>query len=187
MPLKRQPGAQPDHSAPGSALDSSIGLGIPADYGTSRGLPLQVEATQRVSIGTNPEGRDIQLTPEASVAWAWMKDAASIDGVTLVAVSGFRSIDRQSEIIRAKLSSGQAIEEILRTVAAPGYSEHHTGRAIDIGTPGEEPLTEAFADTPAFRWLQANAGGFGFKLSYPRGNPHGISYEPWHWCFRSMD
>jgi D-alanyl-D-alanine carboxypeptidase len=114
-----------------------------------------------------------------------MRNAANGNGMKLVAISGFRSIDRQSEIIRAKLASGQAIEEILRTVAAPGYSEHHTGRAIDIGIPGEEALTEGFADTPEFRWLDVNAGGFGFKLSYPCGNPHGISYEPWHWCFHA--
>jgi D-alanyl-D-alanine carboxypeptidase len=148
-----------------------------------RDLTPQAEAKRLASIGTNPDGRDIQLAPEASSAWLRMREAASADGVTLVAISGFRSIDRQSEIIRAKLSAGQAIEEILRTVAAPGYSEHHTGRAIDIGIPGEEALTEGFADTPAFVWLEANAGSFGFKLSYPQGNPHGIMYEPWHWCY----
>jgi D-alanyl-D-alanine carboxypeptidase len=114
-----------------------------------------------------------------------MRETASKAGVALLAVSGFRSIERQAEIIRAKLSSGQKIEDILRLVAAPGYSEHHTGRAIDIGTPGEEPLTEAFADTPAFRWLAENAGHFGFRLSYPKGNAHGIAYEPWHWCFHA--
>jgi D-alanyl-D-alanine carboxypeptidase len=181
MPLQRQPGTQTGSPA----WDSWAGLGIPSDYGKCRGLKLQIEATKLISIGPNPEGGDIQLAPEASAAWERMRDAAHGDGMTLVAISGFRSIDRQSEIIRAKLASGQAIDEILRTVAAPGYSEHHTGRAIDIGIPGGEALTEEFADTPEFRWLEANAGSFGFTLSYPRGNPHGISYEPWHWCFNA--
>jgi D-alanyl-D-alanine carboxypeptidase len=173
--------------APSPALDLLAALGIPPDYGKRRGLPLQVEATHLTSIGPNPDGRDVRLTPEASVAWARMREAASKAGVTLVAISGFRGIDRQSEIIAAKLSSGRVIEEILQTVAAPGYSEHHTGRAIDIGIPGEEPLTEGFAATPAFQWLEAKAGSFGFKLSYPRGNRHGISYEPWHWCYHSKE
>jgi zinc D-Ala-D-Ala carboxypeptidase len=159
-------------------------LGIPADYGKRRGLPLQVETTQLVSIGIKPEGGEIELTPAAADAWTRMRAAASIAGIGLVAISGFRSIKRQKEIIREKLSAGQTIESILETVAAPGYSEHHTGRAIDIGLPGEEPLTEDFGGTPAYRWLESNAGKFGFVLSYPRGNPHGISYEPWHWCFR---
>jgi D-alanyl-D-alanine carboxypeptidase len=159
-------------------------LGIPADYGKSRGLKLQVEASRLVSIGRKPEGGEIELTPEAADAWTRMRDAASQAGITLVAVSGFRSIKRQEEIIRDKLSAGLAMESILETVAAPGYSEHHTGRAIDIGLLGEVPLTEDFGGTAAYRWLEANAGKFGFVLSYPRGNPHGISYEPWHWCFR---
>ncbi len=164
-------------------MGSWAGLGIPPGYGTSRGLPQQVEAKSLVSVGPSPDGRDIQLTPGSAAAWLTMREAASADGVPLVAISGFRSVDRQSEIILAKLSAGKAIEDILRIVAAPGCSEHHTGRAIDIGAPGEEALTEGFSETPAFRWLEANAGSFGFKLSYPRGNPHGIMYEPWHWCY----
>ncbi len=159
-------------------------LPIPADYGKRRGLLLQVEATQLVSIGKKPEGGEIDLTPEAADAWMRMKDSASLAGIALVAVSGFRSVKRQEEIIREKLSAGQTMKNILETVAAPGYSEHHTGRAIDIGLLGEEPLTEDFGVTDAYRWLEANAGKFGFVLSYPRGNPHGIVYEPWHWCFR---
>ena len=43
---------------------------------------------------------------------------------------------------------------------------------------------ERFARTPEFRWLKKQAGRFGFQLSYPRNNPHGIAYEPWHWCWR---
>jgi len=68
--------------------------------------------------------------------------------------------------------------------AAPGYSEHHGGRALDIGTPDEPPAEESFEKTAAFEWLQRNAEGHGFVLSYPRDNPHGIVYEPWHWCWR---
>src|SRR5690606_38685754 len=67
--------------------------------------------------------------------------------------------------------------------AAPGYSEHHGGDALDIGTTGESPAEESFEHTAAFAWLQAHAGRFGFALSYPRDNPHGITYEPWHWRY----
>ena len=159
-------------------------LGIPADYGARRGLPPQPEARELASIGANEEGRDILLSPAAAAAWIRMRDAARGAGVELVAISGFRSIERQVAIIRAKLAAGGTIDLILRTIAAPGYSEHHTGRAVDIGVPGGPPLTEEFAGTPAFLWLQAHAGQFGFGLSYPPGNPHGIAYEPWHWCLQ---
>lgn len=170
-------------SPPAFALNDT--LGIPSDYGKSRNLAPQAEATELVPIGCNPDGRVIQLSPAAAAAWTRMRDDASRAGVALVAISGFRSIERQAEIVRSKLSAGQAIEAILRTVAAPGYSEHHTGRAIDIGFPGQEPLIEEFDETPAFQWLELNAGGYGFVLSYPRGNSHGIAYEPWHWCFQA--
>jgi D-alanyl-D-alanine carboxypeptidase len=68
--------------------------------------------------------------------------------------------------------------------AAPGHSEHHTGRAVDIATPGSRPLTEEFEQTDAFRWLSSRAVEFGFSLTYPRDNPWGIAYEPWHWSLK---
>jgi D-alanyl-D-alanine carboxypeptidase len=158
-------------------------FGIPADYGAKRRLAPQAEATELVSVVSECEGGEIRLHPEAAAAWKKMKDTASGEGILLLAVSGFRSIERQWEIIQRKQEAGASTEDILRTVAAPGYSEHHTGRAIDVGAPEEALLTEAFARTPAFRWLEAHAGEFGFKLSYPPGNVHGFVYEPWHWCF----
>ena len=100
-----------------------------------------------------------------------------------MAVSGFRSIARQTEIIRGKVADGQSLAEILRRVAAPGYSEHHSGRALDIGTTEHIELDEEFANTAAFQWLNQHGAEFGFTLSYPRGNPHGIAFEPWHWCW----
>ena len=48
----------------------------------------------------------------------------------------------------------------------------------------EPPAEESFEATDAFAWLTGNAGDFGFQMSYPRDNPHGITYEPWHWCHR---
>jgi zinc D-Ala-D-Ala carboxypeptidase len=158
-------------------------LGIPSDYGAKRRLALQVEATDLVSVVAGSDGREIRLEAMAAAAWKNMRDAASGEGITLLAISGFRSVERQTEIIRAKLASGETIDAILRIVAAPGFSEHHTGRAIDIGVPGEPPLTEGFALTPAYRWLNGHAYRFGFRLSYPKGNVHGIAYEPWHWFF----
>lgn len=161
-------------------------LGIPADYGAKRRLKLQVEATELVSVAASSDKREIRLTPETAAAWKKMRDAASGEGIILVALSGFRSVVRQTEIIQGKLSAGETIDSILKAVAAPGYSEHQTGRAIDIGVPGEPPLTEAFALTPAFRWLNGQAHDFGFKLSYPRGNLNGIAYEPWHWLYEGQ-
>ncbi|MBT8089714.1 MAG: M15 family metallopeptidase [Gammaproteobacteria bacterium] len=123
-----------------------------------------------------------RLTPETAAKWAEMVDAAAADGVTLLIVSGFRGIDYQARLIRKKINAGQTVSEILQVNAAPGFSEHHTGRAVDIATPGSRPLTEEFEDSDAFRWLRRNAARYGFSMSYPRENPYGFIYEPWHWA-----
>ena len=157
-------------------------LGIPASYGDGNAPPVYEEAAELVEIGPNLVGRMQRLTPAAADKWSRMVDAAAKDGITLLIVSGFRSIDYQATLIRKKIEAGQVITDILSVNAAPGHSEHHTGRAVDIATPGSRPLTEEFEDTAAFRWLEANAGRFGFTLSYPRDNPYGILYEPWHWA-----
>jgi len=160
-------------------------LGIPPDYAVARGLPLQPEADERqlILLGINAEGREVVLEPSAGQAWRAMATTAAADKVELLPLSGFRSVARQTEIIREKLAVGRPLDDILRWVAAPGHSVHHTGRAVDIGAPDEPPLAEGFADTAAFAWLTRRAGEFGFRLSYPRENPKGIAFEPWHWCW----
>jgi D-alanyl-D-alanine carboxypeptidase len=122
------------------------------------------------------------LTPLAAARWQQMVEAASKDAVRLLIVSGFRSVDYQAELIRRKLDDGQAIDEILTVNAAPGFSQHHTGAAVDIASPGSRPLTEEFDQSEAFLWLTQNAARFGFSMTYPRENPWGFVYEPWHWA-----
>ena len=160
-------------------------LGIAADYAAERRLTPFFEASDDalVEVGISEEGRPIRLIRPAAESWGLMRRAAMRSDVELVALSGFRSIARQTEIFRGKLASGQSAAEILRFLAAPGFSEHHTGRALDIGTTEHTELDEEFDDTVAFHWLEEHAAGFGFFLTYPRNNPHGMGYEPWHWCW----
>jgi D-alanyl-D-alanine carboxypeptidase len=156
-------------------------LGIPRDYGRDPRRPKFAEATELTDVEPNVVGTMQRLAPETATAWRKMKASAADDGVQLLIVSGFRSIRHQADIIRRKLAAGQSIAAILAVNAAPGYSEHHTGRAIDIATPATRPLTAEFEGSPAFIWLQANAGAFGFRMPYGRGNRFGFDYEPWHW------
>ncbi|MEL7185573.1 MAG: M15 family metallopeptidase [Pseudomonadota bacterium] len=157
-------------------------LGIPADYGDDRTRPLFDEAIELVEVGPNLVGRMQRLTPETAASWQAMVAAAAADGVRLLIVSGYRSIDYQARLIRKKINAGQSVSDILSVNAAPGHSEHHTGRAIDIATPGSRPLTEEFEETEAFAWLTGHAAGYGFAMTYPRDNPGGFIYEPWHWA-----
>lgn len=159
-------------------------LGIAPGYQQRSGLPLQHEPAMLADAGQDMFGRDQRMTPEALLAWRQMQQSAAAEGVELWLVSAFRSVDYQAEVIRRKMAAGRSLDDILRVNAAPGFSEHHTGRAIDIASPEDEPLAETFENTNAFRWLDSNARRFGFVMSYPRGHRHAISYEPWHWCFQ---
>lgn len=158
-------------------------LGIADDYGNTIGLPLQVEPAQLVAAGPDMFGRAQQMTPATLAAWQAMRDRAADDGITLLLVSAYRATAYQADVIRRKLDSGRSLDDILRVNAAPGYSEHHTGRALDIATPDSPPLETGFDQTDAFAWLMKNAEQFGFVLSYPKVSASAITYEPWHWCF----
>jgi D-alanyl-D-alanine carboxypeptidase len=161
----------------------ALALGVPADYARARRLVRMREPRELACVGPDINERPQWLAPRAARAFMRMRAAASDDAIELQLVSAFRSADYQLGILRRKLERGQSIGEILRVSAAPGYSEHHSGRALDLTTPGFAALEEEFERSPAFAWLATNAMRFDFALSYPRGNPHGIAYEPWHWCW----
>ncbi|MBT8061690.1 MAG: GNAT family N-acetyltransferase [Gammaproteobacteria bacterium] len=160
-------------------------IGIPPDYGRERRLKLQAECQQLATIGTDLRGREQLMQPKAAMAWYEMRNAALSDGIELNVASAFRSVGYQVTIIERKKQAGQDMDEILKVSAAPGYSEHHTGRAIDICCPSMPPLEECFENTEAFEWLTDSAHRFGFSMSYPRNNIHRIAYEPWHWAWRN--
>ena len=159
--------------------------GVADDILAQRRLPIHAEARSLRYVGLGTDGRDKFLAPGAARAWAAMQQAAATDGVELLLVSAFRSFDFQVQLIRGKLTRGRTIGEILTVNAPPGCSEHHSGRAVDIGSRDTAPLEEDFEGTAAFAWLAANAARFGFKLSYLRGNAAGYLYEPWHWCWHA--
>jgi len=161
-------------------------LGIPATYGQKSGLRIFKEAAELVPVGVDIYGREQRLIPHAAAAWAALKLSAEQDGIPLLLVSAFRSFAYQRQIIERKLVAGISLEQILRVNAAPGYSEHHTGRAVDVTAPNCQPLTEAFEHSSTFDWLGNRAKDFGFTMTYPRNNQLGVVYEPWHWVLEEI-
>lgn len=131
------------------------------------------------------EGK-VLLRQPAAAKFKEMAAAAKADGVILVPLSGFRSIADQERIFfDVKAKRGQDPERRAAVSAPPGYSEHHTGYAIDLGD-ANRPATDlqaSFETTAAFRWLKKNAAFYSFELSFPKNNRMGVSYEPWHWRF----
>lgn len=158
-------------------------LGIEAALIHDRALPVYREARHLVPVGLGTDGRDKLLSPGAAAAWTEMKAAAARDCIELLLISGFRSYAYQAALIEYKLRRGDTLDAVLRINAPPGCSEHHTGRALDIGFDGCPALDADFDKTAAYAWLRRNARCFGFRLSYPQNNPQGYLYEPWHWYF----
>ena len=114
-----------------------------------------------------------------------MREKAKMDGIYLVFLSGYRSINLQNDIFYSlKSIRNQEAAERARVSAPPGYSEHSTGFAIDIGdaTQRETDFETEFENTDAFKWLIKNAAKFHFKLSFTKDNKY-IDYEPWHWRY----
>ncbi len=159
-------------------------LGIPDSYAATCKLDFQPECESLVETESDVFGRQPLLAEEAYSAWRTMRAQALADGITLQIVSAYRSAEYQKGLFRKKLDRGEDIEAILKVNAAPGYSEHHSGCALDVTSPGYKPLEEEFENSPAFLWLCNHAEDFGFTLSFPKCNAKGMSYEPWHWMYR---
>ncbi|TWT21343.1 M15 family metallopeptidase [Luteimonas marina] len=159
-------------------------LGIEADaYAARTGLEVVAEPAALALAGFDRYRRPLWLLAGAARAWQRMRETAARDGLVLEAISGYRSHDYQLGIFERKIARGLQVDDILAVNAAPGFSEHHSGCALDIGAPGEPPAEESFERSDAFAWLAEHAGEHGFAMSYPRDNPHGIVYEPWHWRY----
>jgi D-alanyl-D-alanine carboxypeptidase len=165
------------------ALQVATRLGAEPGYASAHGWTLQPEAPALVQAGKDVYGRPLRLAPAAAAAMQAMLQAAARDGIALQPVSGYRSFRYQRHLLRRKLDHGRTLAAVLQVNTLPGFSEHHSGCALDLTTPGVAAADAAFAATPAFAWLGRHARQFGFELSYPAGNSKGIEFEPWHWHY----
>ena len=182
------PGPLPTGLPAGASVGALFeSLNIPQAVVKSRGLKFYKEERRLIVVEVGDDGRQHQLTPEASAAWSSLREAALAAGVTLQIESAYRSVMYQAELVQQKVDRGMSIDDALTINAPPGYSEHHTGRVVDISTPGAPALEAEFEQTDAFKWLNANAASFGFIMTLPRGNRFGYQYEPWHWCYVGAD
>ena len=128
----------------------------------------------------------LQLHADAARALEAMRRAAEADGVALTVISGFRSVALQRRLFfEVSAERNQSASTRARVSAPPGYSEHSTGYAVDLGDSREPSthLSERFQHTAAFQWLQANGARFHFQLSFPPANAQGVNFEPWHWRY----
>lgn len=119
-----------------------------------------------------------------NAAWALEEMFAASEGcgLSLTAISGYRSYERQNQIYQQNLVTAGEEHTGLYS-AKPGYSEHQSGLSIDVSAPSADyHLEEDFAETPEGKWLDENCWKYGFIIRYPKGKSEitGYAYEPWH-------
>ena len=142
-------------------------------------IPLDLEYVN-VSVDVVDEKKFMRK--EAAVNLRHMFSDALRQGCSLMAISGFRSYNRQKEIYENSIATkGELYTK--KYIAYPGTSEHQTGLAMDVSSlemKGE--LEEEFSYTKEGRWVKMNAYKYGYIIRYPQGaeNITGYGYEPWH-------
>lgn len=124
-----------------------------------------------------------QVRKETASALEALVAAGKKDGVSFNLQSGFRSYNFQTSLYnRYVQQQGQAVADTQS--ARPGYSEHQTGFAADLGSISNPQcdVEACFGETAEGKWLAANGHAFGFIIRYPKGMDAttGYIYEPWH-------
>jgi LAS superfamily LD-carboxypeptidase LdcB len=156
-----------------------------------------------------PEVARRALHEEVVGPYLALRAAAAIDGIDLVAFSGFRDFDRQLAIWNGKfrgerpmqdrdgrlldaqtLSPADRVTAILWWSALPGASRHHWGTDFDVMDAAALPAGYRLQAVPAeyqaggpferlTAWLDEHMQAFGFFRPYATDRG-GVSPEPWH-------
>lgn len=139
-----------------------------------------VNINSRYSSGTQ------KLRKNAALAFEDMAKVAKADGLSIRAISTYRSFSYQ-ENLYANYVNKNGDEQANRFSAKAGYSEHQTGLAVDIDNRSLSYTN--FGKTKAFTWMKENAHRFGFILRYPESktNITGFMYEPWHYRYVGIE
>ncbi|MDR0403474.1 MAG: M15 family metallopeptidase [Treponema sp.] len=125
----------------------------------------------------------MMLREKAERALEEMAAAARADGIVLTVSSAYRSYSYQAGSFD-RWTRRLGLAEAEKVSARPGKSQHQLGLVVDFGS-----ITNEFAETRAGRWVKANAGRFGWSLSYPREYEAltGYSWESWHYRYVGKD
>ncbi len=125
---------------------------------------------------------NFKVHKDCALAFKKMREAAKLDKIHLKVVSGYRSSRYQKQVFKCKFNgiypTSEQMKARLKYSAPSGFSEHHTGLAIDIND-----TEDRFKDTKEYKWLKKHAYKYGFENSFPQNNVQNLGFEPWHWRF----
>lgn len=160
----------PEYEADETRSDFSIDMLVNKNYAVSEDF----EPDNLVDAGDG-----FQLNQEAFEAFKEMQAAAKEEGLILEINSAYRSVAEQKVVMDAQCARyGQAYCE--SHVAQPGFSEHHTGLAIDIKT----PHNGTFAYSKEFVWLKEHAQEYGFIWRYQDSQKKYSRFDEEAWHYR---
>jgi D-alanyl-D-alanine carboxypeptidase len=188
----------PEEKPAEEKTDQKSGAEIPApdkksdatQYPENMALPSEPTVINGILLANKQHPLPATYAPgevkEARAAFEVMRAEALKAGIDLTAFSTYRDFARQKELYTGYVAK-DGEEAADRYSARPGYSEHQTGLAFDIGESGEEEhwASSSFGDTEGGKWLMDNAPKFGFILRYPKGAEKitGYMHESWHYRY----
>ncbi|MBQ6560220.1 MAG: M15 family metallopeptidase [Erysipelotrichaceae bacterium] len=148
-------------------------------------LPDDWEGKIKTVNFTNTVGNNVEVEKRAYDAYLKLKKDLKKEGIYVDLDSARRSIAEQQQIIE-DFTEQYGADYTAKVVAKPGYSEHHTGLALDLyliidGVNVDE--NEDMMQYPEiWKVIHEKLDDYGFILRYLPDKEHitGYAYEPWH-------
>ncbi len=102
----------------------------------------------------------------------------------MMIVSGYRNVQSQRDIYNERVRT-QGEEMAALYVASPGYSEHHTGLAMDLSFYTDDGTSVSIENYEFGPWIDEHCAEYGFVLRYPSDKVDitKIGYEFWHYRY----
>lgn len=149
--------------------------GVPTDF-----IPEDLAKVEKGTLGWNMH-KDIYICNKVALAYQEMQKSAAQDNIYMRVIHGYRSGKEQRDIIN-KLIEQKGKKEAERQAAPIGFSEHHTGLALDVGGMRKSDGTYITSNRDVYQWIEQNCHKFGFMIKNLKGKEHitGTKYEPWH-------
>lgn len=146
---------------------------------------------QDITLFMPANKRNITLRIDAALDLYNMYSDMDNIGLDLIAISGYRNSDYQSNLFQTEIASEQrrgqnrnsAYKRAAFLTAIPGTSEHQSGLAIDLSD--TNILSQDLKNTPSGKWLSQNCYKYGYILRYPedKTNITKKEFEPWHFRY----
>ena len=151
-------------------------------------LPADYESKVQLIEVENSFGKKFQIEKTTYEHFVNLREELLAEGIQIELDSVYRSVARQCEIVD-EFTANYGADYVKKYVAVPGFSEHHTGLAVDICLVVDGRIIddndEMIAQKEIFSRIHSKLADNGFILRYLPGkeNITGYAYEPWHFRY----